>query len=272
MMPLWRRARLADSRLAATVSFHQRGYAGQKVDADGSRRRKRCSARARSRLRPTAKLSPRRCCSMPARPAPKRCSFRSTLLPGEENRANNSVTRLVNVDVRQAAHPLCRRRAALGVQVHPARGRRRPHRAGRLHAAHHAKTRSTGRASTIPKELAEGFPTRAEDLFGYQAIIIGSVEASYFTPAQQDLIRRVRRSARRRAAAARRPLLARPTAAGARRILRTCCRSCCPTGKNTFHARSRPRSNSRRPAPTASSRGWSTIPRATPSAGRSFPI
>ena len=40
-----------------------------------------------------------------------------------------------------------------------------------------------------PKELADGFPARAEDLFGYQAIIIGSVEAGYFTPAQQDLIR-----------------------------------------------------------------------------------
>ena len=30
---------LADSRLAATVSFHQRGYAGQQVDAHGARRR-----------------------------------------------------------------------------------------------------------------------------------------------------------------------------------------------------------------------------------------
>ena len=40
-----------------------------------------------------------------------------------------------------------------------------------------------------PKELADGFPTSAEDLFGYQGIIIGSVEAGYFTPAQQDLIR-----------------------------------------------------------------------------------
>ena len=40
-----------------------------------------------------------------------------------------------------------------------------------------------------PKELADGFPTRAEDLFAYQGLIIGSVEAGYFTPAQQDLIR-----------------------------------------------------------------------------------
>lgn len=40
-----------------------------------------------------------------------------------------------------------------------------------------------------PQELAEGFPTRAADLFAYQALIIGSVDAGYFTPAQQQLIR-----------------------------------------------------------------------------------
>ena len=40
-----------------------------------------------------------------------------------------------------------------------------------------------------PKELANGFPVRAEDLFAYQGIIIGSVEAGYFTPVQQELLR-----------------------------------------------------------------------------------
>lgn len=39
-----------------------------------------------------------------------------------------------------------------------------------------------------PSELAQGFPSRAEDLFRYQALIIGSVQAAYFTPVQQDLI------------------------------------------------------------------------------------
>ncbi len=40
-----------------------------------------------------------------------------------------------------------------------------------------------------PKELADGFPSRPEDLFAYQGLIIGSVEAGYFTPGQQELIR-----------------------------------------------------------------------------------
>ena len=40
-----------------------------------------------------------------------------------------------------------------------------------------------------PNELADGFPVRPEDLFGYSGIIIGSVDADYFTPLQQELLR-----------------------------------------------------------------------------------
>jgi uncharacterized membrane protein len=40
-----------------------------------------------------------------------------------------------------------------------------------------------------PTELSEGFPTRAEDLFGYSGIIIGSVDAAYFSPMQRELLR-----------------------------------------------------------------------------------
>lgn len=40
-----------------------------------------------------------------------------------------------------------------------------------------------------PDELADGFPSRAEDLFQYNGIIIGSVAADYFTPTQQELLR-----------------------------------------------------------------------------------
>jgi uncharacterized membrane protein len=40
-----------------------------------------------------------------------------------------------------------------------------------------------------PDELADGFPSKAEELFQYSGIIIGSVAADYFTPTQQELIR-----------------------------------------------------------------------------------
>ena len=38
-------------------------------------------------------------------------------------------------------------------------------------------------------ELVDGFPVTAEELFGYDALIIGSIEAAFFKPKQQDLIR-----------------------------------------------------------------------------------
>lgn len=40
-----------------------------------------------------------------------------------------------------------------------------------------------------PEQLADGFPTSRDELFGYHALIIGSVEAASLTPEQQALIR-----------------------------------------------------------------------------------
>ena len=48
-------------------------------------------------------------------------------------------------------------------------------------------TQTTG--NTDDKSLEQGFPSKAEDLFKFQGLIIGSVEANYFTPTQQQLIR-----------------------------------------------------------------------------------
>jgi uncharacterized membrane protein len=39
-----------------------------------------------------------------------------------------------------------------------------------------------------PQELAEGFPKSAEELFGYQGLILGSIEAGHFSPGQLQLI------------------------------------------------------------------------------------
>jgi hypothetical protein len=40
-----------------------------------------------------------------------------------------------------------------------------------------------------PKELEQGFPDKEEDLFKFSGLIIGGIEASYFTPQQQAMIR-----------------------------------------------------------------------------------
>jgi uncharacterized membrane protein len=40
-----------------------------------------------------------------------------------------------------------------------------------------------------PAELANGFPSKPEELFQYQGLILGSVESAYFTTAQQHMIK-----------------------------------------------------------------------------------
>ncbi len=40
-----------------------------------------------------------------------------------------------------------------------------------------------------PNDLADGFPSKPEDLFSYQGLILGSVESAYFTTAQQQMIK-----------------------------------------------------------------------------------
>ena len=40
-----------------------------------------------------------------------------------------------------------------------------------------------------PDELEEGFPSDPEDLFAYEALILGSFEVAFFTPKQQVAIR-----------------------------------------------------------------------------------
>jgi uncharacterized membrane protein len=40
-----------------------------------------------------------------------------------------------------------------------------------------------------PAELEQGFPVTVEELFQYQGIVIGGVEANYFTPTQQELLK-----------------------------------------------------------------------------------
>ena len=40
-----------------------------------------------------------------------------------------------------------------------------------------------------PNELIDGFPSKPEDLFAYQGLILGSVESAFFTPQQQQFIK-----------------------------------------------------------------------------------
>src|ERR1700682_1658336 len=119
--------------------------------------------------------------------AARTLQFTTDPLPEEENRANNSVTRLVNVE--------SSKRRILYVEGEPRweyKFIRRAEQDDRIVSVvsmlRTSENKIYRQGINDPKELAAGFPSRIEDLFDYQALIVGSVEATYFTAAQQELI------------------------------------------------------------------------------------
>jgi uncharacterized membrane protein len=178
---------LADSRLSATVTLHQRGYAGQKGTLsvrDGDK----VVASREITFAGDGKTQTENLLFDSGTAGAKALEFSVAPMPDERNRLNNAVTRLVSVD--------SDKRRVLYVEGEPrweykfirrAEDDDRTLQITSMLRTTENKIYRQGIAD--PKELADGFPTKAEDLFGYQGIIIGSVEAGYFTPTQQDLIR-----------------------------------------------------------------------------------
>ena len=177
---------LADSRLSAKVSFHQRGYAGQKsmlTVRDGA---KVLAARQITFASDGATQNESLQFNAGAAGA-RTLQFTIDPLSGEENRANNGVTRLVNVE--------SSKRRILYVEGEPRweyKFIRRAEQDDRIVTVvsmlRTSENKIYRQGIDDPKELADGFPSHAEDLFGYQGLMIGSVEANYFTPAQKELI------------------------------------------------------------------------------------
>src|SRR5439155_10364505 len=109
-------------------------------------------------------------------------------LAGEENTANNAITRLVNVE---SAKP-----RILYIEGEPRwefkfirRAVEDDHsiRLTTILRTTQNKIYVQGREGA--KELEDGFPAKPEEVFGVSGLIIGDMQASYFTAAQQDLIR-----------------------------------------------------------------------------------
>jgi uncharacterized membrane protein len=179
---------LAESRLAAKITFHQRGYAGAKINLtvrDGQG--KVLASRAVS-LVPDGDLQTETVMFDIGGAGAKTLQIAAAPLPGEENTANNTLTRVVNV----GAEP----RRILYVEGEPRweykfiRQAEEDDRMVQIASMVRTSENKIYRQGIAdPKELADGFPSRAEDLFVYQGLIVGSVEAGYFTPGQRELIR-----------------------------------------------------------------------------------
>jgi uncharacterized membrane protein len=110
-------------------------------------------------------------------------------LPGEENALNNKISRMVNVEARKPrilyvqGEPVWEykfiRRA---IEDYPDIGIELPS------MERTTENKILRQGIRDASELEDGFPAKPEDLFTYQELIIGSVEASYFTASQQQAI------------------------------------------------------------------------------------
>ncbi|HWB33437.1 MAG TPA: glutamine amidotransferase [Acidobacteriaceae bacterium] len=178
---------MAGSRMTAMVNFHQDGYTGQKATLDIRDGDKLLATRDVT-LEPNGVQSAVQMFFNAGDAGVKNISFGLEPMAGEESTTNNAATRLVDVS------PLPKR--ILYVEGEPRWQYKFLRRAEQddkgLHIVSMLRTTENKiyrQGISDPSELADGFPTKAEDLFQYDAIILGSVEAGYFTPVQQELLR-----------------------------------------------------------------------------------
>jgi uncharacterized membrane protein len=181
---------LAGSRLAARITLHQRGYAGGTINLtvrDVSADQPKVLASRAIRLGPDGNLQTETLMFNIGGAGARTLEIAAVPLPGEENTANNRLTRVVNV----GSEP----RRILYIEGEPRweykfiRQAEEDDRMVQIASMVRTSQNKIYRQGIAdPKELANGFPSRPEDLFAYQGLIIGSVEAGYFNPGQQQLI------------------------------------------------------------------------------------
>jgi uncharacterized membrane protein len=178
---------LNGARLSANVSFRQRGY---------DRQRARIVVRSEGKVLASRDVTMRGDGSTqsetvlfaPGTPGPRTIEFSIEGLAQEENTQNNALRRLVTVESRKPR--------ILYIEGEPRWDYKFIRRAIDGDASVELVTILRTTQNRIYRqgiqnatEVEDGFPAKVEELFAYQGLIIGGVEASYFTTAQQEAIR-----------------------------------------------------------------------------------
>ncbi len=177
---------LADSRLQAQITIRQNGFAGKRAKlvltgggtvlasrdiriSDGPEQIESIEFNA-------------------GKAGVKNIEARIDPLPGEENTANNRLTGVLSVDDAK--------RRLLYVEGEPRWEYKFLRRAVEDDPALQVVSMLRTTQNKIYRqgianqnELAEGFPSKPEELFEYQGLVIGSVEADFFTATQQQMIK-----------------------------------------------------------------------------------
>jgi hypothetical protein len=177
---------VAQARIAATVSLTQHGYTGRQARLTVRNGNSLLAARqvtlgAEGRIQSEPLFLP------VGSAGAKDLTFAVEPLPGEQNTANNAVARPVLVSDAK--------RNILYVEGEPRWEYKFIRRAEEddptvqfVSMLRTSENKIYRQGISNPSELADGFPVRPEDLFGYSGIIIGSVAADYFSPLQQELL------------------------------------------------------------------------------------
>jgi hypothetical protein len=178
---------VANARLTATVSFVQHGYVGQKATVavrDGDKR----LAEREVTLTVDGAIETVPLFFSAGAAGAKSLQFGIEPLAGEENLNNNTIIRPVLVSDSK--------RRILYIEGEPRwefkfirRAEESDPTVQLVSMLRTSENKIYRQGISDPSELADGFPVRPEDLFGYAGIIIGSVDADYFTPLQQELLR-----------------------------------------------------------------------------------
>jgi uncharacterized membrane protein len=180
---------LPDSRLSATVTFHQHGYTGGKAKVfikDGGK----VLAAHDITFKADGVEQTENILFNAGPVGVKAIEVSIDPLPGEENQRNNRILRLVNVDKRTPS--------ILYMEGEPRWEFKFLRRAVEDDKSIHLATilRTTQNKIYVQdedaeeiKKIKEGFPTRIEDLFEFDGLILGSVDAPYFTATQQQMIK-----------------------------------------------------------------------------------
>ena len=178
---------VTNARLTATMSLMQHGFTGQKVMLTVRDGNKTLAAREIT-LAPNGVLQTEPLAFSAGVAAAKSLRFGIEPAVGEENLDNNAMTRPILVSDAK--------RRILYVEGEPRwefkfirRAEENDPTVQLVSMLRTSENKIYRQGISDPSELADGFPVRPETLFGYAGIIIGSVDADYFTPLQQELLR-----------------------------------------------------------------------------------
>ena len=178
---------LSDARLSAVVRLRNRGYAGQKTRIE-IREETKILASKDVTLGKDGQEQTESLLFSAGIAGARHLSVGLKLMDGEENQANNTMSRFVVVEGRKPR--------VLYIEGEPRwefkfirRAVEEDRSLQLVTMLRVTQNKILRQGGANAKELEAGFPSTAEELFQYDGLIIGSVDAGYFSLTQQELIR-----------------------------------------------------------------------------------